>query len=385
LDFHDANGSTPLIEACLNSYVDMVEILLSHGASVNFKNKIECTSLIELAKQSHRFRKQCVHSNYKQIVECLLEQRIDVDSRDSLGNTALIYASKSGDEDLVELLIHYGANLDLKGQFGNTALYEASSYGHLNCVKVLIESGANMNLANVRNVFPLGAARMYNRLHVEEYLTRHQIASNKNKKVSYYDLINNLYLTLETLANQQELCKRVIESFDEKTFLITKAHLEALEQFGKKSNTHGLSALHLNMIKDHLNPANFILTFKEKIINCIRKQHNMLEHARIRIFNCLEKSIDSLVDKCAMRKRLEHAKLSNESLLSLKELNKQLSEENIQDLFRIEDTLMREQQISNMIKNIEFFQELVEKKLKLTRQFFDIAEEKHFLFKIKPF
>jgi len=229
LDFHFANGSTPLIEACLNSYVDMVEILLNHGASANFKNKNGCSSLIELTKQSHRFRKQCAHSNYKHIVEYLLEQNIEVDSRDSHGNTALIYASKNGDVDLIELLIHYGASLDLKGQYGNTALYEASAYGHLNCVQTLFESGANMNISNMRNLFPLGVARMNGRLNVEEYLKRQQMALKQtgalNTKVTYCDLINNLYLTLETCANQQELYKRVIESFDEKTFLITKSHL----------------------------------------------------------------------------------------------------------------------------------------------------------------
>jgi len=92
---------------------------------------------------------------------------------------------------------------------------------------------------------------------------------------------------------------------------------------------------------------------------------------------------DSHVDKCAMRKRLEHVNLSNVSVLSLRELNKQLSDESIKEMLRIEDRLRREQTVSHFIKNIEFFQELIEKKLKLTRQFFDLVEEKNFLFKIK--
>jgi hypothetical protein len=86
-----------------------------------------------------------------------------------------------------------------------------------------------------------------------------------------------------------------------------------------------------------------------------------------------------------MKKRLECIRMANESALTLKELNRLLSEQSIQEIFAIKDQFIREQRISILIKSIELFEELVEKKLKLTSQFFDIAEEKHFLFKIKAY
>jgi hypothetical protein len=346
--------------------------------------------LIELAKNSNRFSKECAHANYKQIVEYLLEQKADVDSRDAHGNTALIYASKSGNIDLVEFLIHYGATLDLKGRDGNTALHEASSCGFLKCVQALVESGANINEANMRNLFPLELARINGHFHVEEYLRRHQAAlkhkGSYNRKMTDRDLINNLYLTLESCASRQELSARVIESFDEKTFLITKAHLEALEKFDPKSFTKGFTSdFHLNLINNNSNPASFFIDYKEKMIECIRKQQTALRNFRVRIFNYLEKSLVSFADKQEMKKRLECIRMANESALTLKELNRLLSEQSIQEIFAIKDQFIREQRISILIKSIELFEELVEKKLKLTSQFFDIAEEKHFLFKIKAY
>ena len=84
------------------------------------------------------------------MVEELLRQGVDVDTKDIYGRTALWMASFNGHSDVVELLLSHGADTEVRGgPLESTALHTACQEGHLNVVKCLIQSEANVNAKNI--------------------------------------------------------------------------------------------------------------------------------------------------------------------------------------------------------------------------------------------
>ena len=72
-----------------------------------------------------------------------------VDIQDTIGNTALIWASRNGHGSIVDSLIRAGTSLDIQDKDGNTALLHASSQGHGSIVDALIRAGASLDKQNL--------------------------------------------------------------------------------------------------------------------------------------------------------------------------------------------------------------------------------------------
>ena len=80
-------------------------------------------------------------------VVALLE-RVDVNSRDENGRTALIEAAFGGHEETVRALIERGADVNACDRDGWTALMESASKGRLGIVKIILEAGADLRAKN---------------------------------------------------------------------------------------------------------------------------------------------------------------------------------------------------------------------------------------------
>lgn len=86
------NECTPLMEAATNGHVDIIRLLISHGADVN--------------------------------------------AQSATGNTPLMLACIAGHVDAVKELIAHGANVEDHNENGHTPLMEAASNGHVEVAKV---------------------------------------------------------------------------------------------------------------------------------------------------------------------------------------------------------------------------------------------------------
>ncbi|XP_065115058.1 ankyrin repeat and SAM domain-containing protein 6-like isoform X2 [Paramisgurnus dabryanus] len=71
-----------------------------------------------------------------------------VDGTDEEGNTALMFASAGGHEQLVRFLLRKGASVDRRNHYGWTPLMQAARFGHLNVAHILLENGAEINGRN---------------------------------------------------------------------------------------------------------------------------------------------------------------------------------------------------------------------------------------------
>lgn len=93
-------GTTPLVAACQQSGVEIVRLLLQHGAEVNTRDRLGNTP----------FSAACASGNLG-IVEILHPYIRDINEANAKGVTPLMLAASSGNQDLVSFLIKNRANL----------------------------------------------------------------------------------------------------------------------------------------------------------------------------------------------------------------------------------------------------------------------------------
>jgi ankyrin repeat protein len=79
-------------------------------------------------------------------VERLISSGVNLDIRDNLGWTALIWASYLNWVEVVKFLIEAGANLNIRSNGGKTALMWASCQNHVELVKLLLENFADESI-----------------------------------------------------------------------------------------------------------------------------------------------------------------------------------------------------------------------------------------------
>ena len=108
----------------------MVKLLLKHSKiNVNTEDIFDGdTALIWASFNGH-----------ENVVDLLLQNpEIDLNSKNYLGNTALIYAARNGYEKLVMLLLrHAKIDVNSKNQYGKNALDYARLYGREEIIELL--------------------------------------------------------------------------------------------------------------------------------------------------------------------------------------------------------------------------------------------------------
>ena len=121
---------TPLMAAASGGYVDIVKLLLVHGADVNAQSSTGTTRL---------------HFPLIELFPLLHVWQSNLPLHFVPGNTALTYACAGGFVDVVKVLLKEGANIEDHNENGHTPLMEAASAGHVEVARVLLEYGAGIN------------------------------------------------------------------------------------------------------------------------------------------------------------------------------------------------------------------------------------------------
>ena len=151
-------GETPLMVASRSGSARVVEQLLTKGASVNARAARGQTALMWAAAQRHA-----------DVVRVLLSHGADLHARSEVwnqmmavpphgvakynrviphgGDTALLFAARSGDLASARLLVTSGANVNDADAWGVSATVLAAHSGFTALVEFLLERGANPNAA----------------------------------------------------------------------------------------------------------------------------------------------------------------------------------------------------------------------------------------------
>ncbi len=133
----DRQGRTAIWGA-VETNAELVRYLVDNGADINIRDQINSTPLLWAAGFGR-----------PDTVALLLERDADVKAVDDNGWTALIWAAGLGQPQTVETLVKAGADLKAADrQTGDTPLLRAARTGKPESIKILLDAGAELSARN---------------------------------------------------------------------------------------------------------------------------------------------------------------------------------------------------------------------------------------------
>ena len=133
---------TPLQIAVTHDQVPVANILLQHGANVNFK-VLEGTSLHFAASYG-----------FEEMAKLLIQKGAQIDPKNKWGRTPL-HRSVYPTNTIANLLLWNGADIDSKDNLGYTPLHFAIFHQRKGHALVLLRSGASLNIRNQEGFTPI--------------------------------------------------------------------------------------------------------------------------------------------------------------------------------------------------------------------------------------
>ena len=120
-----------IVLAARGGYAEAIELLVSHGARVDTRDRDGSTALFQAAQRGH-----------DEAVSALVKAKAALEIEGPQGETALIAAARRGHASVVAVLVKAGADWRRQDHTGRTALRHAQDGGRTGVVTVLKRAGA---------------------------------------------------------------------------------------------------------------------------------------------------------------------------------------------------------------------------------------------------
>ncbi|ETE62186.1 Ankyrin repeat domain-containing protein 27, partial [Ophiophagus hannah] len=253
-------GLMSLHIAALHGHVDLVALLLKHGANIEAKD-VNQAGPLHFACQNGHF----------QVVKYLIECSAKQNKRDIYGNTPLMYACVNGYQEIAAILLQHGASVNLPNNQGNTPLHKAVIGNYDAVVQLLLQNGALVHLRNNRQCTPLDYAEPNSGLlkllqaaaseeEARQTLCKTHMTRKIRKKISFKtpettdDIIAQRLQLLESIHRfnkSRDLRKAITKDKSVPNFDEELLHQLAIKNFNNKQNpvdvlekiqTHNLDA-----------------------------------------------------------------------------------------------------------------------------------------------
>jgi hypothetical protein len=120
----DFTGQTPFLTASLAADLDVMRLLLKHGADPTIPTFAGTTALMAAAGVNWVYDQTFDEGPAARLeaVKLCHELGLDVNAVNSMGLTALHGAANRGSDDIIQFLVDKGAKLDVKDKEGRTPL-----------------------------------------------------------------------------------------------------------------------------------------------------------------------------------------------------------------------------------------------------------------------
>ncbi len=193
------------IEAAVIGDLVKVRLLLDKGVDINHRDEMGITALMFAVEKGHA-----------EVVTLLLNAGADIHHQDEKGITALMVAAEKGCVAIIKLLLDAGADINLQNSWGGSALILATDFGHVDTIKLLQTYAADIHqegyrrISNEQNEVDGTKLSFWNNFYVgyvvgdfvlspiSNYLNDKVINFNHTKSIStyYYDYYEQLNVRL---------------------------------------------------------------------------------------------------------------------------------------------------------------------------------------------
>lgn len=132
INWADKNGYTVLISMCIEGSLDVIKMLVDHGANPFAKTKLQSTTVYFACRYNHL-----------PVVYYLAGLDVPLNTTNDQGETTLHVACRTGSPELIDYLIEHGSELEVTTPQGLTPFLCACRMGNLPAAKHLVSIGAN--------------------------------------------------------------------------------------------------------------------------------------------------------------------------------------------------------------------------------------------------
>ncbi|CEJ87492.1 hypothetical protein VHEMI04432 [[Torrubiella] hemipterigena] len=180
VDYKDTEGSTALHWAVAEGHVETSRVLLSNGADPSSEDNYNNTPM-------HWTVANC------SISRLLADYGADVNAKNNVGQSTLLWSALAGRMDVVEILIELGADVNQGDNNGFTALHAAAFTGHEPMTHLLLRTGADANSLDIDGWTALHVAEVKRRVNVIELLTNitsqgHDIHTRMEQRLTSHNM-----------------------------------------------------------------------------------------------------------------------------------------------------------------------------------------------------
>jgi len=110
-------------------------------------------------------------------VKSILDQKIDINEKDSFGSSPLHYAARNSHTDIIKILLEGKADVNIKDKHGFTPLHEAVNSAMAKTIPILLDYKADLNIKDHYQNTPIDI--------LEGRLEKPEILSIIQKEVEY--------------------------------------------------------------------------------------------------------------------------------------------------------------------------------------------------------
>ncbi|CAB3252872.1 unnamed protein product [Arctia plantaginis] len=133
-----SNGCTALQRAAADGHIDVVQLLLQHGADPNKQDNVHGNTAAH----------EAAWKGYSRVVALLARAGAELRARNAAGFAPLHLACQNGHNQSCREILLAGAPPDLQNNYGDTSLHTAARYGHAGVTRILISAQCKVSEQN---------------------------------------------------------------------------------------------------------------------------------------------------------------------------------------------------------------------------------------------
>lgn len=240
----------------------------SHSMTIIFSTLMITTSLIffyclqrnqpSIEKKKENFLRTIADGNRGQVLKCL-DEGMDVNTSDILGQTTLHYAAFHSGISIMKLLLERKININCQDKKGWTVLHNASDKGQIQVVQFLLKNNAFLEVRNEHGETPLHVAANHGQLDVLKILLNHgaelEAKDNHGWTAFFKAVINGRENLVKFLGDEKKANIRILdENMNTALHIAVKIEAKKIAQYLLKKgldkaqkNINGKTPLNLAM------------------------------------------------------------------------------------------------------------------------------------------